>query len=205
VPLLLRVDRQDGAAAPPSLHDAAPHTVLLVHFHAQASGGRLVPEQARLIALGGGPLLPPPRLAGVTDAPPVPSIATYTPQITGLSASGPLSPGYGPPQPTGGVAPLPYGAQQRTGGGSMGGAPPYAQPPPYGAPQRTGGGSMGGAPLPVAGATGATAGGGLPGWPPPSAADLQRYTAAFMATDTDRDGYVKARNTARAATPPTAP
>jgi hypothetical protein len=53
----------------------------------QTSGGRLVPDQARVVAMGGGPQLPPPRLAGVTDAP-APHIATYTPQITGELSRG---------------------------------------------------------------------------------------------------------------------
>lgn len=80
----------------------------------QASGNRLDPNQARLIAMGGGPQLPPPRLAGITGAP-VPSIPTYTPQITGLGpqgsmasqgsiAAGPTGGSY-VPQPTGGYVP----------------------------------------------------------------------------------------------------
>lgn len=61
-----------------------------------------------MIAMGGGPQLPPPRLAGVTDAP-APSIATYTPQITGLGPQGSVAAGpTGAPyvaQPTGGYVP----------------------------------------------------------------------------------------------------
>lgn len=58
--------------------------------------------------MGGGPQLPPPRLAGITGAPP-PSIATYTPQITGLGPQGSMAAGStgGPyvPQSTGGYVP----------------------------------------------------------------------------------------------------
>lgn len=46
--------------------------------------------------------------------------------------------------------------------------------------------------MPVAaGPTGGIA--GLPGFPPVTPADMQRYQATFMQTDTDRDGLVKVR------------
>jgi hypothetical protein len=57
----------------------------------QASGGRLAPDQARLVVMGGGPQLPPPRLAGVSDTPPTPSIPTYTPQVHRVVASNVLA------------------------------------------------------------------------------------------------------------------
>jgi hypothetical protein len=84
--------------------------IILVLLHlavcvTQASGGRLMPDQARVVAMGGGPQLPPPRLAGVTDAP-APHIATYSPQITGLTPQQSSAGGVGySPQPTGGYMP----------------------------------------------------------------------------------------------------
>lgn len=64
-----------------------------------------------MLAMGGGPQLPPPRLAGITDAP-APNIPTYTPQITGLTGPPPPGGAVGyTPQPTGG-----YVAQVSTRG-----------------------------------------------------------------------------------------
>ncbi len=153
--------------------------------------------------MGAGPQLPPPRLAGVTDAAPTPSIATYTPQITGLAPQGPASgvamPGMGvggaspyTPQPTGG-----YPGPQVTGSyvGQTTGLNPGQSPgmprPPY-APQPTGPGFIAAGPtggFAVAGMPGGVP--GLPNFPAVSPADMQRYVAAFAATDSDRDGFVK--------------
>ncbi|KAF6263937.1 hypothetical protein COO60DRAFT_1664828 [Scenedesmus sp. NREL 46B-D3] len=96
---------------------------------AQASGGRLMPDQARVVAMGGGPQLPPPRLAGATG---------YVPGGAGA---------------TGGMA-----AAGMTGVGV--------------------GGPAGGV-------------GTLPGFPPVTPADMQRYHATFAALDADRDGFAK--------------
>eukprot|EP00882_Tetradesmus_deserticola_P028308 GHRQ01031532.1.p1 GENE.GHRQ01031532.1~~GHRQ01031532.1.p1 ORF type:complete len:280 (+),score=101.33 GHRQ01031532.1:495-1334(+) len=190
---------------------------------AQACGGQLLPEQARVVAMGGGPQLAPPRLAGVTDGPAA-HIATYTPQITGLTPQ-PSSAGGYTPQPTGGYMPQMTGGypqQQMTGGypqqqvtggypqqqmtGGMRPPSPYGPPSssssaaagPTGAytPQATGympggAGPTGGSA--AAGVTGGGAGGAamLPGFPAVTAADMQRYQAAFVAIDTDRDGLAK--------------
>eukprot|EP00775_Hariotina_reticulata_P003445 gene3445-3716_t len=174
-------------------------TALRLVSLAQASGGRLQPDQARVVAMGAGPQLPPPRLAGVTDVPPTPSIPTYTPQITGLT-----------PQVTGGMPPVAAGAtgayvMQPTGGQQL---PPYrpqatgAPGYPGVAPQVTGAASAGatgapGGPAAAAGLTGphltggAGTAGGLPGFPLFTPMDLQRYQATFLSTDADRDGVVK--------------
>ncbi|WIA34036.1 hypothetical protein OEZ86_012415 [Tetradesmus obliquus] len=172
---------------------------------AQASGGRLMPDQARVVAMGGGPQLPPPRLAGVTDAP-APHIPTYTPQITGLAPQPSSGGGVGySPQPTGGYMPQVTGGypqQQMTGG--MRPPSPYGTPPPAAAaaaagptgqytPQATGYLPAGAGPTGGMAAAGGTGAGvaALPGFPPVTVADLQRYQATFAAVDTDRDGFAK--------------
>eukprot|EP00879_Flechtneria_rotunda_P018144 GHRR01019030.1.p1 GENE.GHRR01019030.1~~GHRR01019030.1.p1 ORF type:complete len:320 (+),score=69.79 GHRR01019030.1:263-1222(+) len=192
---------------------------------AQASSGRLVPDQARITAMGGGPQLPPPRLAGVTDAP-TPTIPTYTLQITGLTpqmtggmrppvytaqqiGSAPPTPGaytpqltgqpggYGQPQVTGVRPPGPY-TPPGTTGGVQGYTPQQTGSAPGYAPQTTGLGLIGVGPTGgAAGPTGGVAPGptggvtSLPGFPPVTPADVQRYQAAFAATDTDKDGFAK--------------
>jgi hypothetical protein len=47
----------------------------------------------------------------------------------------------------------------------------------------------------AAAAAGMTGGGvaALPGFPPVTLADMQRYQATFAAVDTDRDGFAKVR------------
>lgn len=92
-------------------------------------------------------------------------------------------------QPTGGYQPQVTGGMRPMG--------PYAS-----APSSTGGytpqatGYVGAGPtggLAAAGPTGSVAGGVLPGFPPVTPADIQRYQAAFLATDSDRDGLAKVR------------
>ncbi|KAI8469930.1 MAG: hypothetical protein J3K34DRAFT_521730 [Monoraphidium minutum] len=161
----------------PALTQLQFNTSMRLVALAQVSMGRLVPDQARAVAMGGGPQLPLPRMAGLEAgaAGPMapPPGAPYTLQVTGAAP-----PGYAP-QHTGGG---PY-APQLTGGagyapqvtGSRPPAPGAAGGPGYGAPQATGGGY---APQ----VTG--------GFPPVSAEDMSRYRAQFGQLDRDGDGLV---------------
>jgi hypothetical protein len=105
--------------------------------------------------------------------------------------------GYPQQQMTGGMRPpSPYGAPSPAAAAAAGPTGPYT-------PQATGympggAGPTGGMPA-AAGVTGAgvagLAGGAasLPGFPPVTLADMQRYQATFAAVDTDRDGFAKVR------------
>jgi hypothetical protein len=96
--------------------------------------------------------------------------------------------------------PSPYGAPPAAAAAAAGPTGTYT-------PQATGGympgmaGATGGMP-PAAAAAGMTgvgvsglAGGAgtLPGFPPVTLADMQRYQATFAAVDADRDGFAKVR------------
>ncbi len=125
--------------------------------------GRLPPDQARAIAMGAGPQVPLPRMAGL-DGPPAapmpgpPGAPGYTLQVTGAPP-----PGYAP-QMTGGYAPQvtgPGGYGAAAAAGFTGGRPPA----PY-VPQLT-------------------------GYPPLSAEDMSRYRAQFAHLDKDGDGLVQ--------------
>eukprot|EP00878_Enallax_costatus_P014044 GHUV01014686.1.p1 GENE.GHUV01014686.1~~GHUV01014686.1.p1 ORF type:complete len:952 (+),score=416.02 GHUV01014686.1:1010-3865(+) len=98
--------------------------------------------------------------------------------MTGMRPPGPYTaqptgPGYSSGPPSGGFVPPGSGPPSA---GYTGAMPPAAGPTGQG---------LG----PVAGPTGGVA--GLPGFPPVTPADMQRYQAAFLQTDTDRDGLVK--------------
>jgi hypothetical protein len=123
-------------------------------------------------------------------------------QITGLT-----------PQMTGGLPPIAAGAtgtsvMQLTGGQQQQqpyqpqatGAPVYPGMVPHvtGAAYAGATGPGAGGPAAAAGLTGpqltganAAAAGVLPGFPPLTPVDMQRYQATFLSTDTDRDGLVK--------------
>lgn len=132
---------------------------------------------------------------------PLGASTTFTLQITG-GPRPPMPGSYVQPQMTGGMqppGPAPYTAQ-------LTGPPGYSSGPPsggFGAPGSgpasagytgafpTAAGPTGQGLGAVAGPTGGIA--GLPGFPPVSPADMQRYQTAFLQTDTDRDGLVKVR------------
>jgi len=145
--------------------------------------GRLPPDQARAVAMGAGPQVPLPRMAGLDGPPaPMPGPPGYTLQVTGAPP-----PGYAP-QVTGGYRP------QSTGGSY---APQVTGAPGY-SPQITGGAPAPGyMPAPAAGYTGgrppAPYQPQLTGYPPISAEDMSRYKAQFAHLDRDGDGLVQVR------------
>ncbi|GLC36577.1 hypothetical protein PLESTF_001275100 [Pleodorina starrii] len=151
---------------------------------AQARGGQLPLDQARAIIAGVGPSLPPPTLQG-------------------LEPAGAAAPGAAPPA----AAAAAPGARP-AGAAGVPGAPPHGAPvavPPYGA-QLTGGAPAPGGVAATYGAAVARPAAGAPGVAPPAAApapapaaggypalpasELQRFQAAFLQLDTDRDGFV---------------
>jgi hypothetical protein len=162
----------------------------------QVNMGRLPPDQARAIAIGGGPQVPLPRMAGLDPGPPIPGPGGpgYTLQVTGA-----VPPGYVPqmtggytPQVTGGYAPQPAGgapppyAPQMTGGAppAPGMFPP--RPPMAGGPPPPGVAFPPPGPLPPGGYAPH-----MTGFTPVSAEDMSRYKAQFGQLDRDGDGLVQ--------------
>lgn len=170
--------------------------------------GRLIPDQARAVAMGGGPQLPLPRMAGLEAGPGIPTGPGYTLQVTGAPP-----PGYAPQMTGGSIPPMGY-QPQLTGAGAYPGPQITGGPPrpPMGvtgvpgyAPQMTG------AAAPIAGVTGRppapgfapqmtggyapqVTGGYAPqvtGFPPVTAEDMSRYKAQFSQLDRDGDGLVQ--------------
>jgi len=161
----------------------------------QSMGGTLDLPKARVTLAGMGPALAPPDMTGAwrPGPKPAPPPAGFSPQTTGGSAGSAASSGgmggmaggrqgsgvmpgvgipQGYPQGAGAFAARPTGPGAAAG--AAGAAPSYA-------PQFTGAGYT----------PQATGVGGLP---PAQPADMQRYEAAFLQLDKDRDGLVQGRD-----------
>lgn len=145
---------------------------------AQTSGGVLPMDQARLVAMGGGPVTQLPLLNGIDKSgvngavkySPSQQISGFAPQMTGASYA-PQRTGVYTPQMTGMYTPQMTGAYSP----QITGYPPqmtgYVQQPTGYTPQMTG---------PAA-----------PGvFPPITPGDLQRYQAMFVQLDKDGDNIV---------------
>lgn len=147
---------------------------------AQVNMGRLPPDQARAVALGGGPQVPLPRMAGLDVPPPAPGAPGYTVQVTGA-----VPPAY-LPQPTGSSA---YGGAAPGYAAQLTGASAAYAPQLTGAsyhPQVTGASAASSAAAAAAAAAAIAA-----QFPPVSAEDMSRYKAQFAHLDRDGDGLVQ--------------